>query len=260
MAPEASSSDGDWAILKGLVRTILNVIPPEVIVHDEEEACQYLSGRRARQPLRLPVRDLTPAEFDQRLDAGDRRAGQLLYTQACPACAACEPIRVDVRTFAPSRSQRRVRAKASPSVVTRIGPIEVDDRRLALYLEHIHKRGLAREGESIDARGYASFFLASCVDGFEIRYFIGGELVGLAITDRGERSLSAMYTAWDPTYEALSLGTYSILTQIALARKAGLDWVYLGLAIEDSPPMRYKTRFLPHERRIGGVWQRFERG
>ena len=158
------------------------------------------------------MRDLTPAEFDQRLEAGDRRAGQLLYTPTCPACSACEPIRVDVRAFSPSRSQRRVQAKASASVVTRMGPLEVDDRRLALYLEHLQGRDLAREGESIDARGYASFFVASCVDGFEIRYFIGDKLVGLAITDRGERALSAMYTAWDPAYEALSLGTYSILT------------------------------------------------
>jgi arginine-tRNA-protein transferase len=242
-----------------LARTILSVTPAEVIIHDEEEACLYLPGRRARQPLRLPMRDLMPAEFDQRLEAGDRRAGQLLYTPTCPACTACEPIRVDVRAFSPSRSQRRAQAKASASVVTRIGPVEVDERRIALYLEHIDKRGLAREGESIDARGYASFFVASCVDGFEIRYFIGDQLVGVAITDRGERSLSAMYTAWDPAHEALSLGTYSILTQIALARKAGLDWVYLGLAIKDCAPMSYKTRFLPHERRIGGVWRRFER-
>ena len=241
-------------------RSILDVTPAEVVVHDQEEDCLYLPGRRARQPLRLPMRDLTPAEFDQRLEAGDRRAGQLLYTPTCPACSACEPIRVDVRAFSPSRSQRRAQAKASASVVTRIGPLEVDDRRVALYLEHLQKRGLAREGESIDARGYASFFVASCVDGFEIRYFIGDQMVGLAITDRGERALSAMYTAWDPAYEALSLGTYSILTQIALARKAGLDWVYLGLSIKDCAPMSYKTRFLPHERRIGGVWRRFERG
>jgi arginyl-tRNA--protein-N-Asp/Glu arginylyltransferase len=243
-----------------LARSILDVTPAEVVVHDQEEDCLYLPGRRARQPLRLPMRDLTPAEFDQRLEAGDRRAGQLLYTPTCPACSACEPIRVDVRAFSPSRSQRRVQAKASASVLTRIGPLEVDDRRLALYLGHLQGRGLAREGESIDARGYASFFVASCVDGFEIRYFIGDQMVGLAITDRGERALSAMYTAWNPAYEALSLGTYSILTQIALARKAGLDWVYLGLSIKDCAPMSYKTRFLPHERRIGGVWRRFERG
>jgi arginine-tRNA-protein transferase len=244
-----------------LARTILSVVPPEAIVHDAEEACLYLPGRRARQPLRLPLRGLTPDEFDQRLAAGDRRAGPLLYnTASCPACAACEPIRVDVRAFVPSRSQRRAQAKASASVVTRIGPIEVDDRRIALYLEHLHQRGLAREGESIDARAYESFFVSSCVDGFEIRYFVGEQLVGLAVTDRGLRSLSAMYTAWDPAYEAISLGTYSILTQIALARKTGLDWVYLGLSIKDCPPMSYKTRFLPHERRIGGVWRRFERG
>jgi arginine-tRNA-protein transferase len=240
-------------------RAILNVIPPEVVVHDEEEDCLYLPGRRARRPLRLPSRNLTPEEFDRRLEAGDRRAGRFLYTQACPACTACEPIRVDVRAFSPSRSQRRAQAKGDACVVARTGPLEVDDRRVALYLEHLEKRGLARGAESIDARGYASFLVASCVAGFEIRYFVGDEMVGVAVTDRGERSLSAVYTIWDPAYEALSLGTYSILTQLALARHEGLDWVYLGLAIEDSPPMAYKTRFLPHERRIGGVWRRFGR-
>lgn len=241
-------------------RTILNVIPPEVVVHDAEEDCDYLPGRRARRPLRLPLRDLTPAEFDGRLEAGDRRAGRLLYTQSCPACTACEPIRVDVRAFAPSRSQRRAQAKGDACIQTSFGPLEADDRRLALYLRHLEMRGLGRGTESINLREYAAAFVASCVDGFEIRYVLGQELVGLAITDQGQRSLSAVYTAWDPTCESLSLGTYSVLTQIALARSQGLDWVYLGLAIQDSPPMAYKTRFRPHERRIGGVWRRFDRG
>lgn len=241
-------------------RTILNVIPPEVVVHDAEEACQYLPGHRARTPLRLPLRDLTPAEFDGRLEAGDRRTGRLLYTQACPACTACEPIRVDVRAFAPSRSQRRTQAKGNACIEASIGPIVADDRRVALYLQHLEMRGLGRGQEPIGLREYAAAFVSSCVDGFEIRYFLGKEMIGLAITDHGQRSLSAVYTAWDPTCAALSLGTYSILTQIALARRADLDWVYLGLTIEDSPPMAYKTRFRPHERRIGGVWRRFDRG
>jgi len=241
-------------------RTILNVLPPELVVHDVEEDCEYLPGRRARRPLRLPLRGLTAAEFDGRLEAGDRRASRLLYTQACPACTACEPIRVDVRAFAPNRSQRRAQARGDACITARIGPVEADDSRVALYLRHLELRGLGRGKESIDVREYAAAFVASCVDGFEIRYFLGEEMVGLAITDRGQRSLSAVYTAWDPTHEALSLGTYSILAQIALARREGLDWVYLGLAIQDSPSMAYKTRFRPHERRIGGVWRRFDRG
>ena len=236
------------------------LVPPEILVRDEEDACAYLPGRRARQPLRAPVRMLTGAEFDARMEAGDRRAGPLLYTQACPACAACEPIRLDVRAFAPSRSQRRAHARAAAAVTVQIGPIEVDDARVALYRAHERGRRLDHDGRPpIDTTGYESAFAMSCVEGFELRYTVAGQLAGVAITDRGARTLSAVYTFWDPTHAALSLGTFSILSQIALARRWGLDWLYLGLAIRDNHSMAYKLAFMPHERRIGGTWRRFAR-
>ena len=239
---------------------LLPVVPPELLIRDEEEACAYLPGRRARQPLRAPVRALSGTEFDTRLEAGDRRAGPLLYNQACPACAACEPIRVDVRAFEPSRSQRRALAKAAPAVSVELGPIEVDDARLALYRAHERGRGLDRDGRPpIDTMEYESAFAMSCVEGFEVRYRIEDRLAGVAITDRGARALSAVYTFWDPTHAALSLGTFSILTQIALARRWNLDWLYLGLAIRDNHSMAYKLAFMPHERRIDGAWRRFAR-
>lgn len=239
---------------------ILAVTPPEVVVHDEEEPCLYLPGRRARQPLRVPLRRLTAAELDARLEAGDRRAGSLLYNQSCPACAACEPLRIPVQEFAPSRSQRRAQAKGDAAVTVELGPVVVDAARIALYQTHQSGRGLDADGRPpIDAVGYESFFAMSCVDTFEIRYFVGGRLAGVAVTDRGQRALSAVYTFWDPAHAALSLGTYSILTQIALARKTGLDWVYLGLAVRENRSMAYKVTFLPHQRRIGGVWQPFSR-
>ena len=239
----------------------LPVLPPEMLVRDEEEACLYLPGQRARQPLRAPLRQRTGVEFDARLEAGDRRAGPMLYNQACPACAACEPIRVDVRAFAPSRSQRRALARATPVVAVQLGPIEVDDARLALYRAHERGRGLDRDGRPpIDLPEYESAFAMSCVEGFEVRYRIAGQLAGVAITDRAARSLSAVYTFWDPAHADLSLGTVSILTQIALARRFGLDWLYLGLAIRDNHSMAYKLAFMPHERRIGGTWRRFTRG
>jgi arginine-tRNA-protein transferase len=238
----------------------LSIVPPEIVVRDEEEACAYLPGRRARQPLREPVRPLTGAEFDARLEAGDRRAGPLLYNQACPACAACEPLRIDVHAFAPSRSQRRAQARAAAAISVGMGPIEVDDERLALYRAHERGRGLDRDGRPpIDRLGYECAFALTCVDGFELRYTVAGRLAGVAITDRGARALSAVYTFWDPAHAALSLGTFSILTQIALARRLGLDWLYLGLAIRDNHSMAYKLAFMPHERRIGGAWRRFAR-
>jgi arginine-tRNA-protein transferase len=235
--------------------------PPELVVHDEDEACPYLPGQVARRPLRHPIRKLRPDEFDLRLEAGDRRTGPFLYNQECPACVACEALRIDVGAFVPSRAQRRAQAKGDAAVSVEVGPIEVDDARVALYQAHEHGRGLAPDGRApIDALGYESFFALSCVDGFEIRYAVGGRLTAVAITDRGARSLSAVYTYWDPACAPLSLGTYSILTQLALARREGLDWVYLGLAVRENRSMAYKLSFMPHERRIDGAWRRFSRG
>lgn len=142
----------------------------------------------------------------------------------------------------------------------RVGPVQVDEARVALYRAHEEGRGLSRDARPpIDMVGYESVFAMSCVESFELQYEVAGRLVGVAITDRGARSLSAVYTFWDPGHAALSLGTYSILMQIALARRWGLDWLYLGLAIRDNHSMAYKLGFMPHERRIGGVWQRFAR-
>ena len=73
----------------------------------------------------------------------------------------------------------------------------------------------------------------------------------------GERSLSAVYTYYDPEHGRLSPGVFSILTQLRLCAEWGLRWLYLGLAIEQSEHMRYKLDWYPHERRIDGAWRRF---
>jgi arginine-tRNA-protein transferase len=242
------------------VQRILPTVPPELVVHEGEEPCPYLEGRVARRPLRMPTRHLTRAELDVRLAQGDRRTGYFLYTQECPHCRACEPLRVDVAAFVPSRTQRRTLARCRERLEIERGPFEVDARRVALYRAHQVGRGLAKAGAPpLDEHGYEAFLVDTCGDGFELRYRMNGELVGVAVTDRGAHALSAVYTYYDPALSHLSIGTYSILEQIALARELGMSWLYLGLAIEESPHMRYKLAFRPHERRIDGTWTRFER-
>jgi arginine-tRNA-protein transferase len=242
------------------VQRLLPTVPPELVVHEGDEACPYLEGRIARRPLRMPTRHLTRTEFDRRLTQGDRRTGFFLYTQECPACRACEPLRVDVAAFVPSRTHRRTLARGRRELRIERGPFEVDSRRVALYLAHQTGRGLAKATSTpLDQHGYEAFLVDTCTDGLELRYFAGDVLVGVAITDRSSNALSAVYTYYDPALSQLSIGTYSILEQIALAKELGLAWLYLGLAIEESAHMRYKLGFLPHERRIDGAWKRFER-
>ena len=68
-----------------------------------------------------------------------------------------------------------------------------------------------------------------------------------------------MYCYYDPELPKLSLGTYSILKQLELAKRWGMRHLYLGLYIEANEHMGYKARFLPHDRLVRGEWRKFDR-
>lgn len=248
-------------------RRVLPLLPPEIVVSDCEEPCPYIEGNVARRPMRLPTRALSPEELDQRLELGDRRAGMLFYTQACPSCRACEPLRLDTSAFVPSASQRRAFRKAREVVRIEIGPPMVDDARVSLFDRHQTVRGLRKHERAMSEMDYAGFLVERPVEAFEIRYFLptdqGDQLVGIAITDRGKDAWSAVYTYYEPelpeAHRSLSLGTFSVLVQLELARRANVRFLYLGLAIQANEHMRYKFAFLPHERRIDGAWEAFSR-
>jgi len=233
--------------------------PPELVVHDELQPCPYLEGRTSRLPLRIPARGLERAELDVRLARGDRRQGLFLYRPACPGCVACEPIRLDLSRFAPDRSQRRTLARGDRLLTVELGEPVADSERVALYNRHKALRGLSAGQGEVDVRSYREFLAMTCCDTLEIRYRLKGELVGVAIADRSSDALSAVYCYYDPTCERLGLGTYSILKQLELCRMWELSYLYLGLYIEESTHMRYKARFLPHERLLEGKWREFTR-
>lgn len=233
--------------------------PPEFLVFDEPCPCPYLPVQMARLPLRLPARPLTRGELSGRLRSGDRREGMFLYRPTCIPCHACEAIRVDVREFCPSRTQRRIFRRGEALLTTEMAPVSGSAEKVALYNRHKKERGLLLRQELIDEAGYEQFLVDSCADTFELRYRLEGALVGVAIADRADDALSAVYCYYDPVHARLSPGTYSILKLIDLCRNWGLPYLYLGLYIEACKPMIYKATYFPHERLIDGKWQRFER-
>ena len=239
-------------------RLILDT-PPELVVHDELQPCPYLEDRVSRLPLRIPARGLERDELEARLSRGDRRQGLFLYRPACPGCVACEPIRVDLQRFQPNRSQRRTLTRGDQLLTVELGEPVADAERVALYNRHKALRGLSAGQGEVDVRSYREFLAMTCCDTIEVRYRLGRELVGVAIADRSSEALSAVYCYYDPSYERLGLGTYSILKQLELCAMWELRYLYLGLYIGDSLHMRYKARFLPHERLLDGQWQEFTR-
>jgi leucyl-tRNA---protein transferase len=234
--------------------------PPELIVYDRLQPCPYLPERIARMPLRIPARLLHRTELEQRLEAGDRRQGIFLYRTSCPGCRACEPIRIEVAHFSGNRSQRRALERGNSRITVEVADPIADARRVELYNRHKELRGLSSDRDGIDIDGYREFLVVSCCESFELRYMLEDRLIGVALVDRSEEALSAVYCYYDPVFEKLGIGTYSVLKQIELCKSWGLRYLYLGLYISESERMKYKARFLPHQRRIDGQWQTFQRG
>jgi arginine-tRNA-protein transferase len=229
----------------------------EIVVFDTPHPCSYLPERTARLPYRHPLEPLTPEQFDQRLAEGDRRSGVFLYRTQCPHCRACQPIRLDLSTFRPDATQRRMQRRGNSLLTLKIGLPTVDAQRVRLFNLHRDTRGLSLGDWPIDEQSYAEFLTDTCCETVELSYWHGSRLVGIAIADVGRDSLSAVYCHYDPDFGLLSLGTYSILKQVEWCLATQRRYLYLGFYIAESPHMSYKARFRPHERLIDGQWQAF---
>lgn len=104
---------------------------------------------------------------------------------------------------------------------------------------------------------YESFLFCDWLDVMFVNLWDEDKLVGVAVTDILPNGLSAIYTFYDPDYEAFSLGSYSILNQIRICKELLKEYLYLGYQIDDCKKMRYKTKFKPYQRLICTQWINF---
>ena len=163
-----------------------------------------------------------------------------------------------VAAFRASRSQRRAFRQGEALLDVSTGPPTTTPEKVALYNRHKLERDLALGDDLLDEASYHELFVESCVDTLEIEYRHEGRLVGVALIDVASDALSAVYTYFDPGVRGVSIGTYSILKQIEFCRRLDLPYLYLGLWVAGSPPMQYKLRFQPHQRRIDAEWRDFD--
>ena len=223
------------------------------IFQTAEHACGYWPDRAARDLVLDPADPALPGLYGPALAMGFRRSGRHVYRPNCAACRACTPVRLPVARFVASRSQRRCLARnADLSVVAK--PALRTDEIFDLYRRYVETRHAGGGMDDPSESDFDAFLSCAWSQTQFVEFRLDGRLMAIAVTDVLPDALSAVYTFYEPAQSARGLGTLGILSQVSLARDAGLDYLYLGFWLDRHPKMDYKKTFRPLEALAGRQW------
>ncbi len=219
--------------------------------------CSYLEDREATTLFVDPHARITNRLYTDLSRMGFRRSGDYLYRPHCRGCDACIPARVDTRYFSPRRRHRRILRANRDLRVERIEPVYTPElyRLYSRYIESRHGNG---DMYPPSQEQFTSFLMSRWSDTAFYCFREGDRLRAVAVTDRLEDGLSAVYTFFEPELPRRSLGTWAILWQIEECRRQGLPWLYLGYWISACAKMRYKDDFRPLQLLRNGRWEAAE--
>ncbi len=225
------------------------------------QPCPYLDGRLERKLFTALQGEYADKLNDALSKQGFRRSQNVLYRPSCSECSACMSARICVADFVPTRTQRRTLRRNSHLRREATSPWATEDQ-FALFRRYLDSRHADGGMADMDIFEFAAMIEETPIRSRVIEYSRApgpGEtrrhLTAVCLTDVMDDGLSMVYSFYDPDLMADSLGTYVVLDHIALAREAGLPFVYLGYWVPGSRKMGYKAKFSGLELYRGGEWQ-----
>ncbi len=210
--------------------------------------CVYLPDKLMKMQYKyiIECNEFVNAQLIKR---GWRRFGEYFSRPNCDNCTACQSLRIDVKNFKFSRSQKRVLKKNSDTRILVRKP-SVTYEHLELY-EKYHRFMVKKKGwdyYSVDAQSYHDLYVKGYATfGNEILYYRDKKLIGVDLIDYLDDGISSIYFYYDPDYANYSLGVFSMLKEIEFAKKRELDWIYLGYYVKDCDSLNYKVNYKPHQ-------------
>ena len=208
---------------------------------DELSTCPYLPEKNKQYEYFL-AHNLDEGEISSLLSEGWRKFGIYFFRPHCPQCRDCIPMRIPAPGFSPGKSQRR-NLKKNEHLRVEFGPPHFTYRTYEIYEAH----SMNRFSQECNMELFIHNFYTPSCPYLQSEYYCDDKLIGVGFLDRGIDCLSSVYFAFDPEYERMGLGTFSILKEIEQTESLGLNYYYLGYYVPGCQRMTYKDKFKPRQ-------------
>ena len=219
----------------------------------QEHPCGYLDDEKAQSLFVHPGYPVTSSIYAQLIEQGFRRSGDEVYAPHCPHCSSCISVRLPVKKFKPSRSQKRCLSKNRATQVI-VKPAVFEQSHYDMYLRYQAVRHSDSSMATVSPDEYLSFLGSSWCNTRFVEFSINNELAGVAVIDQFEQAWSAVYTFFEPKFSNYSLGVYAVLWQIEQAYQQQKEFLYMGFWIKTCKKMVYKCDYQPIQLLINKQW------
>lgn len=216
------------------------------------EPCSYIPGNSQTIHYKV-IQECTKDQCEALILRGWRRFGSMYFRPICSDCNACESVKIDVENYTFSKSERRILRKNSHLSSFIRTPTMSNEHLELFYRYHAYKhKTRSWDAPKIDPKNYQASFVSGHGDfGYEILYFEGTKLIAVDLVDILNDGISSLYCYYDPVAKHLSLGKFTLLEQISLAKRLGLKWLYLGYYVQGCQSLEYKATYSPLKRLEG---------
>ncbi len=222
--------------------------PPSTDFSMLDYECSYLPEKKVRMHYKY-IFEPNQTFASEVIKRGWRRFGRYYFHPICNGCNECKSLRIDAAEFKASKSQKKsIKRNVDTRIVLQAPTLS--KAHIELYNQyHIHKQD--KDGwkyRPISQKEYYENF----VDGAsnfarEVLYYRDEKLVCVDLIDILDDGISSIYCYYNHDYGDLSLGVFSLLYQIELAKYLNLKWIYLGYWVDGCNAFAYKSKFTPQE-------------
>jgi arginine-tRNA-protein transferase len=251
-----------------------------IFLGTSQNLCAYLKDR-FHNLYYFTSDKISGKQYKLFLDDGFRRSGKFIYKPFCINCYECQILRIPLHSFKKSKSQRRIWKRLIDRIQYKIQKPLFTIEKLSLYYRYlniIHKDSFYEDIKDFHKihhnimnkllnkdlelnkeehffleplkKNYQSFFIETCLENDltkELLIFENQKLIGVGIFDLADDYWSSVYFFYDPDYSQYSLGNFSVLLEMEIAKQQGFNYYYPGYYIENCDKMNYKKNFRPNE-------------